>query len=143
MYLCGVKIESSMGFKAHSDGDVAIHAIIDSILGAMNYGDIGELFPDSKDEFKNIDSKILLKEVYDYCLSVGLELINLDITITAQTPRISPYKAQMQEVLANILYLPKMCVSIKASTAEGLGFVGRKEGVLVNSIAQLKARKLY
>lgn len=141
MYLCGVKIESNFGFKAHSDGDVAIHAIIDSILGAMNYGDIGELFPDSKQEFKNIDSKILLKEVYDYCLSVGLEIIHLDITIIAQTPRISPYKAQMQEVLANILYLPKMCVSIKASTAEGLGFVGRKEGVLVNSIAQLRARK--
>lgn len=141
MYLCGVKIQSEQGFKAHSDGDVAIHAIIDSILGAMNYGDIGELFPDTKQKFKDIDSKILLQEVYDYCLSVGLEIINLDITIIAQTPKISPYKTQMQETLAKLLYLPKICVSIKASTAEGLGFIGRKEGVLVQSVVQLRARK--
>ncbi|TLD81440.1 2-C-methyl-D-erythritol 2,4-cyclodiphosphate synthase [Helicobacter trogontum] len=143
MYLCGVRIESHFGFKAHSDGDVAIHAIIDSILGAMNYGDIGELFPDNKEEFKDIDSKILLKEVYEYCLSVGLEITNLDVTIIAQTPRISPYKAQMQETLAHILYLPKMCINIKASTAESLGFIGRKEGVLANSIVQLRARKFH
>lgn len=142
MYLCGVKIQSNQGFKAHSDGDVAIHSIIDSILGAMNYGDIGELFPDTKQQFKDIDSKLLLQETYNYCLSTGLEIINLDITIIAQTPKISPYKTQMQETLAKLLYLPKMCISIKASTAEGLGFVGRKEGVLVQSVVQLRARKL-
>lgn len=142
MYLCGVKIESSFGFKAHSDGDVGIHAIIDSILGAMNYGDIGELFPDTEQKFKNIDSKILLKEVYDYCLSTGLEIINLDITIIAQIPKISPYKTQMQETLAKLLYLPKMCVNIKASTTEGLGFIGRKEGIFASSIVQLRSRIL-
>lgn len=141
MYLCGVKIQSDVGFKAHSDGDVAIHSIIDSILGAMNYGDIGELFPDSKQEFKDIDSKILLQEAYHYCLSTGLEIANLDVTIIAQTPRISPYKTQMQETLAGLLYLPKMCVSIKASTAEGLGFIGRGEGVFVQSVVRLCARK--
>ncbi len=140
MYLCGVKIESDFGFKAHSDGDVGIHAIIDSILGAMNYGDIGELFPDKDNTFKDIDSKILLKHVYDYCLSVGLEIMNLDLTVIAQTPRISQYKSQMQEVLANILYISKSQISIKASTAEKLGFIGRKEGVLAQSIVQLRAR---
>ncbi|TLE00512.1 2-C-methyl-D-erythritol 2,4-cyclodiphosphate synthase [Helicobacter muridarum] len=142
MWICGVKIESSFGFKAHSDGDVGIHAIIDSILGAMCYGDIGEIFPDTNKEFKDIDSKILLKRVYDYCLSVGLEIGNIDITIIAQTPRISTYKSKMQETIAKILYLQKSQVSIKASTAENLGFIGRKEGVLAQCIATLQPREL-
>lgn len=142
MWLCGIHIESDFGFKAHSDGDVGIHAIIDSILGAMNCGDIGELFPDTDNNFKNADSKILLQKVYDYCLSVGLEIINLDVTIIAQTPRISPYKTQMQECLAQILYLAKSQISIKATTAENLGFIGRKEGVFVQSIVQLKTRAI-
>lgn len=141
MRLCGVDIESSFGFKAHSDGDVGIHAVIDSILGAMNYGDIGEIFPDTESAYKDADSRILLKQVYDYCLSVGLEIINLDISIIAQAPRISPYKSSMQECLAEILYLDKSQVSIKASTAEQLGFIGRREGIFVTSIAQLKTRR--
>ena len=141
MRLCGVEIESSFGFKAHSDGDVGIHAVIDSILGAMNYGDIGEIFPDTNMTYSNIDSRKLLKRIYDYCLSTGLVLVNLDVTIIAQTPRISPYKSRMQESLAEILYLSKSQVSIKASTAEKLGFIGRKEGVLAQSLAQLKRRK--
>lgn len=143
MYLCGVRIESNIGFKAHSDGDVGIHAIIDAILGAMNCGDIGELFPDSDNAYKNADSKILLKKVYDYTLSVGLEIVNLDVTLIAQTPKISPYKSQMQEALAHILYLQKSQISIKATTAEHLGFIGRKEGILATAITQLKPRNIF
>lgn len=143
MYLCGVRIESKVGFKAHSDGDVGIHAIIDAILGAMNCGDIGELFPDSDNAYKNADSKILLKRVYDYTLSVGLEIVNIDVTLIAQTPKISPYKSQMQEALAHILYLQKSQISIKATTAEHLGFIGRKEGILATAITQLKPRNIF
>ncbi|RDU67706.1 2-C-methyl-D-erythritol 2,4-cyclodiphosphate synthase [Helicobacter didelphidarum] len=142
MWLCGVRIESPYGFKAHSDGDVGIHALIDSLLGAMNHGDIGEMFPDTDSQFKNMDSKILLQEVYDYCLSTGLEIGNIDITIIAQTPHITPYKQQMQECLANILYLNKSQISIKASTAEKLGFVGRKEGVFAQCVVLLRPREI-
>lgn len=143
MRLCGVNIESKSGFKAHSDGDVGIHAIIDALLGAMNCGDIGELFPDSDATYKDADSKILLKNVYDYCLSTGLEIVNIDVTIFAQTPKIAPYKSQMQETLAQILYLSKSQVSLKATTTESLGFIGRKEGVLAQAIAQLKPRDIF
>ncbi|RDU73186.1 2-C-methyl-D-erythritol 2,4-cyclodiphosphate synthase [Helicobacter aurati] len=140
LYLCGVQVESKQGLKAHSDGDVGIHAIIDSLLGAMNCGDIGEIFPDTDSAFKDIDSKILLQRIYDYCLSTGLEISNLDITIIAQTPRISPYKTQMQETLSQILYLPKSRISIKASTAEKLGFIGRQEGIFAQCVAALQPR---
>lgn len=143
MHLCGVIIESKSGFKAHSDGDVGIHAIIDALLGAMNCGDIGELFPDSDATYKDADSKILLKNVYDYCLSTGLEIVNIDVTIFAQTPKIAPYKSQMQETLAQILYLSKSQISLKATTTESLGFIGRKEGVLAQAIAQLKPRDIF
>ena len=142
MWLCGVQIESDFGFKAHSDGDVGIHAIIDSILGAMSGGDIGEMFPDTDMAYSNIDSKILLKRVYDYCFSVGLEIVNIDVTILAQTPRIAPYKNMMQQCLADILYLNKSQINIKATTTEKLGFIGRKEGVMVQSITQLQLREI-
>lgn len=140
--LGGIKIPSKFLFKAHSDGDVIVHAMIDSILGASNCGDIGEFFPDNKAEFKDIDSRILLKRIYDYILRTGLEIINIDITITAQIPKIQPYKQEMQEVLKNILYLRKSQISIKATTPENLGFVGRKEGILAQVITKLKARKI-
>lgn len=140
LYLCGVHIESGKGLRAHSDGDVGLHAVIDSILGAMNCGDIGELFPDTNPEFSGIDSKLLLRKVYDYCLSTGLEIANLDITIIAQEPRVTPYKAQMRECLAHMLCMKQSRISIKASTAENLGFIGRREGILAQCITTLRAR---
>jgi len=138
MMLCGVKIQESPGFKAHSDGDVAIHALIDSLLGAIGAGDIGELFPDNDETFKNIDSKKLLKKVYNFVTQVGYEIINCDITIMAQTPKLSKFKNQMSAVLAEILHLKPVCVNIKATTTEKLGFIGRSEGVGVQATSSLK-----
>lgn len=138
MVLGGVEIECDFGFKAHSDGDVAIHALIDSLLGAAGMGDIGELFPDTSEKYKNIDSKILLKESVDKIKRCGFEIVNADITIIAQTPKIEPYKQKMKEILSKIMNVPLNRVNIKATTTEKLGFVGRKEGVAVMAASSLK-----
>ncbi len=137
MYLCGVEIESDVGFKAHSDGDVAIHALIDALLGAAGMGDIGMLFPDNDDTYKGIDSKILLKECVNYIYNFGFIITNVDITIIAQTPRLAKYKQSMRQVMSEILHVEYSRVNIKATTTEGLGFVGKKEGVAVNASATL------
>lgn len=138
MMLCGIELESNLGFKAHSDGDVGIHAIIDAMLGAMNCGDIGEWFPDNDKAYKNADSALLLKTINEYAMSVGFVINNLDLTIIAQKPKISPYKNAMQEKLAQILNIQKSQINIKATTAESLGFIGRKEGVCVQCVANMK-----
>ncbi len=138
MVLGGVEIESSFGFKAHSDGDVAIHSLIDALLGATGMGDIGELFPDSDEKFKDIDSKELLKEVVKLINSRGFEIVNVDLSIIAQKPRLKNYKPKISKTLSKILQIPQNRLNIKATTAEKLGFVGREEGVLVQSIATLK-----
>lgn len=138
MFLCGVKIDSKFGFEAHSDGDVAIHALIDSLLGAIGAGDIGELFPDSEEEFKGIDSKVLLKRVVEFVYMVGFEIVNVDITILAEKPKLSKYKQKMRKTLADILKLKQVRVNIKATTTEKLGFVGREEGIAVMATSQVK-----
>lgn len=137
MVLAGVAIESSFGFKAHSDGDVAIHALIDALLGASSLGDIGELFPDNDPTFKGADSKELLQKVATLIKSVGYQIVHCDLTIVAQTPKISPYKKQMQSTLAEILEIGVSAINIKATTAEKLGFIGREEGVAVYATATL------
>jgi 2-C-methyl-D-erythritol 4-phosphate cytidylyltransferase/2-C-methyl-D-erythritol 2,4-cyclodiphosphate synthase len=139
MYLCGVYIDSvDYGFKAHSDGDVAIHAIIDSLMGACGMGDIGELYPDNDKNYYNIDSKILLQDTVDKIRSVGFDIINIDITILAQKPKLLNYKAQMREVISSILGIERRFVNIKATTGEKLGFIGREEGVMVKAVSSLK-----
>jgi 2-C-methyl-D-erythritol 4-phosphate cytidylyltransferase/2-C-methyl-D-erythritol 2,4-cyclodiphosphate synthase len=138
MYLCGVKIESEFGFKAHSDGDVAIHALIDALLGAAGMGDIGMMFPDSDEAYKGIDSKELLKKVVTYIYNFGFVIVNIDLTIAAQTPKLSLYKPQMRKTLAYILNIDASRVNIKATTTEKLGFIGRSEGVCVIANANLK-----
>ena len=139
MYLCGIHIDNvSYGFKAHSDGDVAIHALIDALLGATGLGDIGMLFPDNDPQYKGIDSKTLLKEVYAKIIQYGFTIINIDITIAAQQPRLAHYKDAMRTKLAEILSLEKARVNVKATTTEKLGFVGRKEGVAVIANANVK-----
>ncbi len=130
-----------MALSAHSDGDVAIHALIDSLLGAIGAGDIGELFPDSDDRFKNIDSKELLKIVVDFISKVGYEIENCDITIVAQTPKIGKFKDKMRTTLAKILKIQPIFVNIKATTTEKLGFIGRKEGVAVYATSVVKFKK--
>ena len=139
MQLGGVEIESvDYGFKAHSDGDVAIHALIDALLGASGMDDIGTLFPDTDPQYKGIDSKKLLRICYEKLLSFGFELTHVDLTIMAEQPKVAPFKRAMRVSLANILDLDLIHVNIKATTTEKLGFVGRKEGVAVSATATLK-----
>ena len=138
MMLGGVKITEEYGFKGHSDGDVLIHSIIDALLGAVGYGDIGEFFPDNDPKYKNIDSKILLKEIEEIITKTGYEIVNIDVTIIAQKPKISPFKNSIQKTLSKILNIEKSKINIKATTAEKLGFIGREEGVAVKSVANLK-----
>ena len=128
MWLCGVRIDSPTGFVAHSDGDVAIHALCDALLGALALGDIGHHFPDSSDEFKGIDSKILLARVMNLVRGKGYSVCNADITIALQAPKIGSYVPAMRETLAGLLGIGVDCVSVKATTTERLGFVGRGEG---------------
>lgn len=138
MYLGGIEIDVDYGFKAHSDGDVLIHSVIDALLGACGAGDIGEFFPDTDEKYKNVDSKILLKDIVKFIYNVGYEIVNIDLTIIAQQPKINPYKSQIKSKIAELLNIEKQFVNIKATTAEKLGFIGRKEGVAVQSIATLK-----
>ena len=128
MWLGGVKIDGSAGFVAHSDGDVAIHALCDAMLGALALGDIGKHFPDNSDEFKDIDSKILLARVNGLIKDRGYRLGNADITIALQTPKLAGYILKMRETLADVLGCDTDRISVKATTTEKLGFVGRKEG---------------
>jgi len=132
-----VKIDVDYGFKAHSDGDVAIHALIDALLGAAGLGDIGMLFPDSDDTYKGIDSKELLRMTVLRLHQFGLVVINADITIAAEAPRLSDYKRSMRTTLAALLQIPSSRMNVKATTTERLGFIGRKEGVGVMASATL------
>lgn len=137
MFLCGVPIDVDYGFKAHSDGDVAIHALIDALLGAAGLGDIGELYPDTEDTYAGADSKMLLSDTVKRINAYGFEIGNIDMTIMAEAPKVLPYKEEMKHTLAKILGIRKNFVNIKATTAEKLGFVGRKEGVTVHAVANL------
>lgn len=137
MWLGGVKVDSECGFVAHSDGDVAIHALSDALLGALALGDIGHLFPDSSDEFKGIDSKILLGRVMELIGKEGWHVVNVDITIAMQRPKLAPYIVAMRECLASVMDISLECVSVKATTTEKLGFVGRSEGCEVYAVALL------
>jgi len=137
MILCGVEIDSPFGFKAHSDGDVAIHALIDALLGAAGLGDIGEFYPDTSDAYKGADSRELLLDTIQRLNNFGYTIGNVDISIIAQTPRLLNYKKSMRFKLASLLNLTPNLVNIKATTAEKLGWIGRKEGVAVEAVATL------
>ncbi len=138
MVLGGVGIDSEFGFEAHSDGDVALHALIDALLGAIGAGDIGERYPDTDVANKDIDSKKMLAEVVRFIRQCGFTIGNVDITIMAQTPKLSPYKDSMRKRIASILGIAPVRVNIKATTTEKLGFVGRKEGVAVEAAATVQ-----
>ncbi len=139
LWLGGIKIESELGCIAHSDGDTVIHALCDALLGALALGDIGKHFPDTSDEFKGIDSKILLHRVMDIVCEKGWTPGNVDITIAIQKPKLAPYILQMRECLAQIMKIDVDKVSVKATTAEKLGFVGRGEGCEVFAVVLLKS----
>ena len=134
MFLGGVQIPSQTGFVAHSDGDVAIHALCDALLGALAIGDIGHLFPDTDDRWKGVDSKELLAAVLARPEFEGWQVVNADITIALQAPKLAPHIAEMRRTLASIMGIGEDRVSVKATTTERLGFVGRKEGCEVWAI---------
>ena len=141
LWLGGVQIESPIGCIAHSDGDVAIHALCDALLGALALGDIGKHFPDTSDEYKGIDSKILLARVMELIRSHGWEVVNADITIAMQKPKLAPYIIPMRECMAAVMGCAVEQISVKATTTEKLGFVGRGEGCEVYAVVLLTRNK--
>jgi len=138
LVLGGVKIPHTKGCVAHSDGDVLIHALCDALLGALALGDIGQHFPDTSDDYKGIDSKILLARVAEMIRAAGWEIVNVDNTLLAQKPKIAPYVPLMRQTLAEVLGLPLDAVSVKATTTEHLGFVGREEGIAAQATCLLR-----
>ena len=137
LVLCGVEIEHTKGCVAHSDGDVAIHAICDALLGALALGDIGKLFPDSDAKFKGIDSRLLLKEVVDIVKDKGYAISNIDCTIAMQRPKLRPHIDLMRTRLSEVVGIPADRISVKATTTEHLGFEGREEGVSATAVILL------
>ena len=136
--LGGVKIDYEQGLEAHSDGDVVLHALCDALLGAAALGDIGKHFPDTDPEFKGADSRVLLRHVYCIIQDKGYVLVNADITIIAQAPKMAPYIVAMCVNIAADLNIDVDCINVKATTTEKLGFEGRKEGIAVQAIVLIE-----
>ena len=133
--ICGVDVPHTKGLLGHSDAEVAIHALCDALLGAAAMGDIGKLFPDTSEKFKDIDSRILLRTVAEKLTDAGYSIGNVDITIAAQKPKLSPHIDLMRQNMASDLNIDLNCVSIKATTTEKLGFEGREEGISAYAVA--------
>jgi 2-C-methyl-D-erythritol 2,4-cyclodiphosphate synthase len=136
--LGGVKIPYEKGLEAHSDGDVVLHALADAILGAAALGDIGKHFPDTDPEFKGADSRVLLRHVYKIVQEKGYQLINADITIIAQAPKMLPYVPEIRANIAADLLVDMDFINVKATTTEKLGFEGRKEGIAVQAVVLIE-----
>ncbi|MDB5249478.1 MAG: 2-C-methyl-D-erythritol 2,4-cyclodiphosphate synthase [Segetibacter sp.] len=140
LWLGGVLIPHTKGALGHSDADVLLHAICDALLGALCLGDIGVHFPDTSSEFKNIDSKILLRRTYELIENEGYKLVNADTTLCLERPKIKPFVESMQQVIAGILKVTIKDVSIKATTTEKMGFAGREEGLVAYATVLLQKR---
>ena len=136
--LGGVHIPYEQGLEAHSDGDVVLHALSDALLGAATLGDIGKHFPDTDPDFKGADSRVLLRHVYGIVQEKGYRLVNADITIIAQAPKMAPHIAAMCRNIADDLNVDVDCVNVKATTTEKLGFEGRKEGIAVQAVVLIE-----
>lgn len=138
LWLGGVKIPHTKGAIGHSDADVLLHAICDAMLGALALGDIGFHFPDTSSEFKDIDSKILLKKSYKLIKAKGYSIVNIDSTICLELPKIKPYVNNMQQTIAAIVHITEQDISIKATTSEKMGFIGREEGLVAYATVLLQ-----
>lgn len=138
LWIGGIRVPHTFGLLGHSDADVLIHAICDALLGAANMRDIGYHFPDSSSEFKNADSKVLLKRVVELIATKGYRVGNIDATICAQRPKLNPHIPQMQECLARVMEIDPDDISIKATTTEELGFTGREEGISAYAVALIE-----
>ncbi len=137
LILGGVPIEHDQGMAAHSDGDVLLHALCDALLGAAGLGDIGQHFPDHSDQYKDIDSRILLRRVVDLLKQNGLSVHNADMTLVAEQPKLAPYVEEMRSRIAEDLQTAPSQVNIKATTTEGMGFTGRSEGIAAYAVVLL------
>jgi 2-C-methyl-D-erythritol 2,4-cyclodiphosphate synthase len=140
LWLGGIKITSEKGCVAHSDGDVLLHAICDALLGAAGLRDIGYYFPDSSNEFKDIDSKILLRRTFNLISEKGFSVINIDSTICLEKPKISSFIPEMKSVISEITGTDKDDVAIKATTTEKMGFTGREEGIMAIAVVLLSGK---
>jgi len=138
LWIGGIRIPHYKGSVGHSDADVLLHAVCDALLGAACLGDIGEHFPDTDESYKNIDSKILLQRVIELIKKQGYTIVNIDSTLCLQSPKIKPYVSSMQKVMAGILNISENDISIKATTTEQLGFVGREEGLVAYATVLLE-----
>ena len=136
--LCGVRLPHDRGLAAHSDGDVAIHALCDAMLGASAQGDIGQHFPPGDDQWRDADSTVLLAKVRELLAEQGWQLVNLDLTIVCESPRIAPHVSLMRETLAEVLGTPAGVVSVKATSTEKLGLCGRGEGIAVLALVLIQ-----
>ena len=134
VHLGGVRIAHSQGLIAHSDGDVLLHALCDALLGALALGDIGQLYPDTDPAFEGADSKALLSDVYQRVQKHGYQLVNADITVMAEAPKLAPHNLAIRQSIADILQCPLSAISVKATTTERLGFTGRKEGIACSAV---------
>lgn len=138
LILGGVEIPYELGLLGHSDADVLVHAIMDSLLGAAALGDIGKLFPDNDNAYKNADSILLLKEVCCVLKENGYKIVNIDSTIIAQKPKLKDYITQMRDIIASACDIEISCVSVKATTEEKLGFTGRLEGISAHAVCLIE-----
>lgn len=140
LILGGVEIPHELGLEGHSDADVLTHAVIDALLGAAGLGDIGEYFPDTDERYKDADSLYLLASVVTSVIAAGFELENVDATLLMEAPKLAPHKSQIRTTLAGALGIAQARVNIKATTGEGMGFVGRGEGIAALAVASLNSR---
>ena len=138
LWLGGVRIEHTLGLLGHSDADVLIHAVCDALLGAAGMRDIGYHFPDTAGEYEGIDSKILLEKTVALIASNGWRVGNIDATVAAQRPKLSPHIPAMQQTLARVMGVEEDCVSVKATTTERLGFEGREEGISASCVCLIE-----
>lgn len=142
LWIGGVKIPHHKGALGHSDADVLLHAICDAMLGALSLGDIGIHFPNTDPAYKNIDSKLLLQKTVDMIRAKGYSIVNIDSTLCLQEPKIKPYVSSMQEIIAHISGIQTSDVSVKATTTENMGFVGREEGLMAYATVLLEKKPL-
>jgi 2-C-methyl-D-erythritol 2,4-cyclodiphosphate synthase len=137
LWLGGVKIPADKGCVAHSDGDVLLHAICDAMLGAAGLRDIGFYFPDTDEQYKNIDSKILLRNTFNLIKNEGYSVVNIDSTLCLEKPKVSPFIQEIKKTISTILETEEGCVAVKATTTEKLGFTGREEGIVALAVVLL------
>lgn len=141
MMLAGIEISCEYAIKAHSDGDIVIHAICDALLGAMALGDIGHFFPDTSVENQNRPSSEFLHEIYAKCMEQNYSIGNIDVTIIAQAPKLAPHIASMRKNLAELLQCSENRINVKATTTEGLGYIGKKQGIATHAVVLLNKEK--